>query len=581
MSQTIQSLLRQLCWVAGPDAATSDADLLDRFASGHDGEAFAALVARHGPMVLGVCRRRLGDSHDAEDAFQATFLVLARKARTLGRHDSVGAWLHGVACRVVAHLRVDRAKRQDRERRKANMATADLTPAILWDDLRPVLDEEVQRLPNRYRLPVVLCYLGGMTYDEAARQLGCPKGTLATRLTRARALLRDRLTERGIVPSAAALAVTLADNAWAAVPPTLFHTTVAAATSAAAPFAVTTLAEGVLRAMFATKLKTISLLTFVASLLLGGAVLAHATIRIQQGGPDLASRRTEREPPVPGQLPAESGWIRVASETKILVFRPDGTGRTEYPRAARAKGILSPDRNSLLEVRTGFDTSAIVRTDAAGKNALQLSPQGVYAESPVWSPDGQRVAFVAIRNNQRQVHLMDRDGQNVRQLTVAPFGAAMPQFAADGRLTYLVYRDPVGKRQRADLVLDGGSPPTVLVQNMVFASYLWSPDGKLIAYSKPNALVFHDVASGQEKEVALTDIDERLRNHAVVWLSWNPQSQAVVCGMVFWGGRMARGPKMLGDEEVFVIPREGKPTWFEVGGPIQGVRWTRDRVTEE
>lgn len=137
----------------------------------------------------------------------------------------------------------------------------------------------------------------------------------------------------------------------------------------------------------------------------------------------------------------------------------------------------------------------------------------------------RRVAFVAVRDGQRQIHVVDRDGRHVGQVTDGPFGAWGPQFAPDGRLAYLLYRDPEGKRRRADLVIDDGTKPTVAVKDTVFAGYAWSPDGKSIAFGKPNALVFHELGSGAERTVALTDIDRRLESHAVAWLNWSPDGR--------------------------------------------------------
>lgn len=266
MSATLVPRLRAA--LAQPRAEDrSDADVLTAFAASRDEHAFATLVRRHGRLVLATARRATGNSADADDVFQATFLLLARKAGTLGRGDPVGAWLHGVA----AHARADRARRRDRERRALKVATDNLTPAALWEDLRPVLDDEVGKLPTQYRVPVVLCYLGGQTYDEAAREIGCPKGTVATRLAKARELLRARLTARGIAPSAAVLAAALADHARALVPTSLLHTTVAGAAAGAAPPAVTTLAEEVMRVMPGTRLKVVGTLVVMVGLLAGGA----------------------------------------------------------------------------------------------------------------------------------------------------------------------------------------------------------------------------------------------------------------------------------------------------------------------
>ncbi len=196
---------------AGTAAGLGDRMLLERFADRRDADdpaaeaAFAALVERHGPMVLRVCRAVLGDRHEAEDAFQATFLVLASRARSIRRGDSVGSWLHGVALRVANRARWRAARRRHHERRHAEMnaatgadgAGAHRPP----DDVDRVLHEEIGRLPEKYRRPVVLCYLEGLTHDQAADQLGWPVGTVRRRLAGARDRLRGRLTRRGATPS--------------------------------------------------------------------------------------------------------------------------------------------------------------------------------------------------------------------------------------------------------------------------------------------------------------------------------------------------------------------------------------------
>ena len=180
--------------------------------------AFAALVARHGPMVLGVCRRALADPGDVEDAFQATFLVLVRRAGSVRAGDSLGRWLYGVARRVAAKARA-RSQRA-RVRTTPSRRRAD-GPGIRADriGLLAALDEEVSRLPEKYRAPVVLCHLEGLTHAEAAARLRWPVGTVSGRLSRARGLLKDRLVRRGLAPTAGSLGLLLAaDGARAAVP---------------------------------------------------------------------------------------------------------------------------------------------------------------------------------------------------------------------------------------------------------------------------------------------------------------------------------------------------------------------------
>ena len=166
----------------------SDGSLLERIVHDRDGglgAAFTVLVERHGPMVLGLCRQALGNSHDAEDAFQATFLVLARKAASVRKADSVASWLHGVALRVARRAKTDLARRREYERRSAEMKAMEPERAQGRPDSWPELHEEIARLPKRYREPVVLCYLEGQSTEVAAQRLGCPRGTILSRLSRA------------------------------------------------------------------------------------------------------------------------------------------------------------------------------------------------------------------------------------------------------------------------------------------------------------------------------------------------------------------------------------------------------------
>jgi RNA polymerase sigma factor (sigma-70 family) len=194
--------------------AAPDAELLGRYARLRDAEAFAEIVRRHGPLVLGVCRRVMRDGHEAEDAFQATFLVLARRADSVRRPECLGSWLHGVAYRVAAKARRRAARRGTPVPFDAEPSAPDDTAAAARE-LRPLLDDALRALPAKYREPVVLCYLQGLTNDEAARQLGCPLGTVATRLARARAQLRLHFRRRGIVVPATLLAAAVAQAASA------------------------------------------------------------------------------------------------------------------------------------------------------------------------------------------------------------------------------------------------------------------------------------------------------------------------------------------------------------------------------
>src|SRR5436309_8156953 len=207
----------------------NDGELLERFRVHREETAFALLVQRHGPMVLGVCRRMLADVHAAEDAFQATFLVLVRKAASIRKWDTVASWLHGVTRRIAVKARLRTARDRALERRSLAMPRAEPCEELTWHELRAVLDEELEQLPEKYRTPLVLCGLEGKTHEQAARELGCPKSSLSSRLVRARELLRTRLTRRGITLSAAAFAGVLAEKATASVPALLTIATVRAA----------------------------------------------------------------------------------------------------------------------------------------------------------------------------------------------------------------------------------------------------------------------------------------------------------------------------------------------------------------
>jgi RNA polymerase sigma factor (sigma-70 family) len=259
-----------------------DALLLHHFLQNADEEAFAVLVRRHGPTVLGVCRRLLGDRHDAEDAFQATFLVLVRKAHSIARRDRLGGWLYGVAFRTAQKARFRRARRRAVERPADDATPEPTAPAPSASDWLELLDRELQAVPEKYRLPLLLCELRGVGRRDAARQLGLAEGTLSSRLARGRQLLRQRLTRRGVCLSASALLTGLASQAKADFSPALVGPAVRAAASFLAnralaagvvPVAVLHLTEGVLKSMFLSKLKMVLL---VLPVLAVGALGFHA-----------------------------------------------------------------------------------------------------------------------------------------------------------------------------------------------------------------------------------------------------------------------------------------------------------------
>jgi RNA polymerase sigma factor (sigma-70 family) len=283
----------------GTAIGATEGELLDRFIRSQDEAAFEALMARHGPMVLGICRRLLRDPNDVDDAFQATFLVLVRKAGTLRRRDLLGNWLYGVAHRVATRSRCLAAKRMTRAphgQETIDRLDADENGAVAVSDPAPGLDaepgpwlnEEVRRLPEKYRAPVVLCYLEGLTHEEAAARLGWPIGTVKGRLARARDLLRRRLDRRGVTLSAAALDAHLALPDGLIVPESLKTATLKAARAVAdaagaslleastVSLPVAALVDGVSRAMITTTMKAVSVSVLVAGAVTTGLVLAAA-----------------------------------------------------------------------------------------------------------------------------------------------------------------------------------------------------------------------------------------------------------------------------------------------------------------
>src|SRR5579871_718250 len=217
---------------ARSDAPASDAELLRRFVSHDEEAAFEMLLRRHGPMVLRVARRVLGSESDAEDVFQATFLLLARRAGAIRKRESVASWLHGVSHRLALSARGKRARRQERERRAAEARAMETPPGSAWNELEETLHDVLAQLPAKYRTPLIQCYLEGWTHEEVARQLGKPLGTVRSWLARGRELLRKRLVRRGISLSVEGAGAALLASACAtaeAVPPALRMTTLKAA----------------------------------------------------------------------------------------------------------------------------------------------------------------------------------------------------------------------------------------------------------------------------------------------------------------------------------------------------------------
>jgi RNA polymerase sigma factor (sigma-70 family) len=318
----------------------TDGQLLEWFVTGRGaGEAaeagFAALVDRHGPMVLRVCRQILGDTHDAQDAFQATFLILVRKAGSVRKRDSVASWLHGIARRVALRAKFDRSRRREYERRSVEMSARTESQSAGEPECWPDLHEELARLPEKYREPLVLCYLEGLTTDEAARRLGCPQGTVLSRLSRGKERLRDRLTRRGLASPVGLMAGGLSAEV---VPAALSHSVVQSALRLAAdraamsivPTAVAGLTQGVLRTMMLTKLG------ITAAAVTMGAALAAGAGALWQRGP---AGRTEAAQAKDVSRPASAPSALVANIGKVRALLAPGVVPDDLKWTA-----ISPDR---------------------------------------------------------------------------------------------------------------------------------------------------------------------------------------------------------------------------------------------
>ncbi len=339
----------------GSSVGLTDGQLLARFANSKDGPAFAALVARHGPMVLSTCRAVLRHEHDVEDAFQATFLVLARKASSVHAGDALGGWLHRVAYRVAVQANIESRRRHRHETELPAMAMTIPDTARPGPDpeLAAMVHEEVDRLPEGLRLPVVLCDLEGLTYERAACRLNWTEPTLRHRLAKARARLRDRLGRRGV--TGAALGVVIASSeASAAVPPAWAEAVVAAATGGTSSVAAAALSHAIVRGMLMIKFTVVAM-----------AVLAAAGVfTLGAGRPDDPER--VMNPPASARKPTGTDKDEATSPGAMLevhgrVVAPDGR-----PVAGAAVWTFQPSR--------GIKAEPEATSGPDGRLFLRISP---------------------------------------------------------------------------------------------------------------------------------------------------------------------------------------------------------------
>jgi RNA polymerase sigma factor (sigma-70 family) len=380
---------------SGTVAGMSDGQLLERFLVGRDeaGEiAFAALVARHGPMVLGVCRRALSDPEDAADAFQATFLILVKKARTVRVDDSLGRWLYGVSRKVAGRARVVAARRPKVEVGRLEWVEA---PSPDPDRFEPLalLDEELGRLPEAFRSAIVLCDLGGMTHEEAARDLRCPVGTIKSRLARARKRLRERLEGRGLTPSAMALAPSV-PAALVKVTARVSWLSATSGSSAAGmvPASSVILAQEVLKAMSGFPLKLAAAVLSIGIAVTGAGVLA--------GGQDEGKAKAD-----PAATKVESSFVESLSriqESRRLLIEVVGGDQAKLESKAMTLESLTNALKALngandpgstkVHLRASSDQrySDVVRVvyaiELAGIRDIRFDPAGSEVEAKLDKP---------------------------------------------------------------------------------------------------------------------------------------------------------------------------------------------------
>ncbi len=502
-STQLHSFISRLRRVVRPEerGELTDAQLLERFIRSRDEAAFEVLVWRHGLLVLNVCRRLLREEHEVEDAFQAAFLVLVRKAGSIGKREALAGWLYRVAYRIALAARVGGARRVLHEKQclheRDTASSSDPAEDAIRAELRPILDAAVNSLPAKYRLPVLLCYLEGKTYEEAARQLGWPKGTLSIRLSRGRELLRKRLARHVAALSAGGLATYLAPGAASAdVPPNWVKAAIqnavrlpAAQMSGTLSGQAAVLAEGVIRAMAVARLKMAACVMLAVGFLAAGVGLATFQTPAerppegvgQEERPKLPREKPERTDahgdPLPPRALARLGTLRFRHTVQVIdiAFAPDGKSLA----AIDLRGI------SLWEAATG--TERLRLKEGPPSYGLAFSPDGKILATAVQWPDGAIIYWDPVTG--KQFRRFPVRSERIQSLAFSPNGKTLAWITEDNtvRLSDAV----TGKvlHQRA------GSPNTILYSSVAF-----SPDSRTVALvcQKEREIPLYDAATGEE-----------------------------------------------------------------------------------
>jgi RNA polymerase sigma factor (sigma-70 family) len=471
-------------YLAGAPARkeSTDDELLNQFLQHGDETAFAGLVQRHGPLVWGLCRRVLGQEQDAEDAFQATFVILARKAGAIRRQQSLASWLYEVAFRVALKARAKAHRRQTREREAVAMAQSGSVPESAWRELQGIIDEEVNRLPAKYRRPLVLCCFQGKTQAQAARELRCPAGSMSRCLTQGRELLRRRLERRGLtVPAAFAGTLFLGQGVQASLRATLLRDTLQTVRAflqtgaAGLPATVGTLVEGGLKTLAVTKLKVLLVLVLAGTISAAGM------------GPD-----TSPTDPAPAGVEQRRGRQPAPADTQATAPRTDLQGDPLPPRAIARLGtvrfrqgltyraVFSPDGKKIATTGEGMR----LWDAATGKPLVHVAGR-LQSTALAFSPDGKLVATQATIPHGEialcKAALLDANtGKMVQDL-----GDAQPVafvFSADGK-TLAMAGVQAGLDHGLLLIWDAASRKQlhrVALPGMDVRSLAFSPNGKIL-----------------------------------------------------------------------------------------------------
>jgi RNA polymerase sigma factor (sigma-70 family) len=494
----------------------ADRCLVQRFAQEGDAAAFEALVHRHGPMVFRVCRQVLRHVHDAEDVFQATFLVLARKASAIKKQASVASWLHGVAYRLSMQARNASTRQRAREQLREPAARVELPADVTWQELQERLHEELARLNDAYRAPLVLCYLESKTQDEAARQLGWSVGTLRRRLDAGRKLLHARLTRRGLTLPAALLAAGLSQQTSdAAITATLIAATAKAACAFAAGKSLgcgevlagsATLAEAALKRMFLAKPKTVSLLLLVFGIVAGGAgLLSQHALTANHAGETQAAG-PEAPTPVTGKVPSDQQQVPTDVYGDPLPPRALARlGTIRFRHGSQVNGLALSPQGKTLATGSEDDRSIFLWDVETGRILRRFrAPDGAVphegARSLAFTRDGTMLASTCLRDWKVRLWEVSTGKQLRRFKTDDNWWFGHVAFSPDGKIL-------AGASPAYQIVVWDTATGRVLHrldahQRCSFpAPIAFSPDGQTLASGGPAGAVYlWDVRSGKEKQ---------------------------------------------------------------------------------